>query len=118
MARTNALELVGAGNLWAGKDYVLSGVWTKAAVRTDVWQRVLEQQTERMSVSVDFFLEVRHDGKWTLLRWKQPTELETYFRDQEKRKWETMAEIFSCDYCFVEEFIEDYSQRLMDGLCA
>ena len=67
-----------------------------------------------MSVSVDFFLEVRHDGKWALLRWKQPTELETYFRDREKRKWETRAEIFSCDYCFVEEFIEDYSQR-MDG---
>lgn len=65
-----------------------------------------------MSVSVDFFLEVRHDWKWALLRWKQPTELETYFRDREKRKWETRAEIFSCDYCFVEEFIEDYSQRM------
>ena len=64
-----------------------------------------------MSVSIDFFLEVRHDGRWALLRWKQPTELETYFRDKEKHKWETRAEIFSCDYCFVEEFIENYSQR-------
>ena len=65
-----------------------------------------------MSVSVNFFLEVRHDGKWALLRWKQPTELETYFRDREMHKWETRAEIFSCDYCFVDEFIEDYSQRM------
>ena len=65
-----------------------------------------------MSVSVNFFLEVRHDGKWALLRWKQPTELETYFHDREKHKWETRAEIFSCDYCSVDEFIEDYSQRM------
>ena len=62
-----------------------------------------------MSVSVNFYLEVRHDGKWALLRWKQPTELETYFRDKEKRKWETRAEIFSCDYCSVEEFLDKYS---------
>ena len=62
-----------------------------------------------MSVSVDFFLEVRHDGKWVLLRWKQSTELETYSRDREKRKWETRAEIFSCDYCFVEHLLEEYS---------
>ena len=68
-----------------------------------------------MSVSVNFFLEVRHDGKWALLRWKQPTELETYFRDREKRKWETRAEIFSCDYCFIDEFLYDYS-RESDGL--
>lgn len=65
-----------------------------------------------MSVSIDFFLEVRHDGKWALLRWKQPMELETYFRDREKHKWETRAEIFSCDYRFVDEFIEDYSHRM------
>lgn len=65
-----------------------------------------------MSVSIGFFLEVRHDGQWSLLRWKQPTELETYFRDKEKHKWEKRAEIFCCDYCFVEEFLEDYSQRL------
>lgn len=62
-----------------------------------------------MSVSVDFYLEVRHDGKWALLRWKQPTELETSFRNREKQKWETRAEIFSCDYCFVEEFFDEYS---------
>ena len=68
-----------------------------------------------MSVSADFFLEVRHDGKWALLRWKQPTELETYFRGKEKRKWETRAEIFSCDYCFIDEFLNDYS-RESDGL--
>ena len=67
-----------------------------------------------MSVSVNFFLEVRHNGIWSLLRWKQPTELKTYFRDKEEHKWETRAEIFSCDYCFIEEFIEDYSQRLDD----
>ena len=65
-----------------------------------------------MSVSVNFYLEVRHDGKWALMRWKQPTELETYFRDREKHKWETRAEIFSCDYCFVDEFLEDYSLRV------
>ena len=68
-----------------------------------------------MSVSADFFLEVRHDGKWALLRWKQPTELETYFRGKEKRKWETRAEIFSCDSCFIDEFLNDYS-RESDGL--
>ena len=68
-----------------------------------------------MSVSVDFYLEVRHDGKWALLRWKQPTEMETSFRDKEKRKWETRAEIFSCDYCFVEEFFEEYPCE-QDGL--
>ena len=68
-----------------------------------------------MSVSVNFYLEVRHDGKWALLRWKQPTELETYSRDREKRKWETRAEIFSCDYCFVEEFFDEYSCE-QDGL--
>ena len=68
-----------------------------------------------MSVSVDFFLEVRHDGKWALMRWKQPTDLETYFRDRQKHKWETRAEIYSCDYCFIDEFLEDYSQRV-DGL--
>ena len=68
-----------------------------------------------MSVSVDFYLEVRHDGKWALLRWKQPMELETCFRDKEKRKWETRAEIFSCDYCFVEEFFEEYPCE-QDGL--
>ena len=62
-----------------------------------------------MSVSVNFYLEVRHDGKWALLRWKQPTELETYFRYKEKRKWETRAEIFSCDYRFAEEFLDKYS---------
>lgn len=33
-----------------------------------------------MSVSIDFCLEVRHDGKWSLLRWKQPMELMTYSR--------------------------------------
>ena len=68
-----------------------------------------------MSVSVNFYLEVRHDGKWALLRWKQPTELETYFRDREKRKWETRAEIYSCDYCFIDEFLNDYSFE-SDGL--
>ena len=68
-----------------------------------------------MSVSINFYLEVRHDGKWALLRWKQPTELETYSRDREKRKWETRAEIFSCDYCFIDEFLNDYSHEL-DGL--
>ena len=62
-----------------------------------------------MGVSVNFYLEVRHDGKWALLRWKQPTELETYFRDKEKRKWETRAEIFSCDYRSVEDFLDKYS---------
>ena len=51
-----------------------------------------------MSVSVDFFLGVRYDGKWALLRWKQPTELETYFRNREQHKWETRAEIISCDF--------------------
>lgn len=65
-----------------------------------------------MSVSDNFFLEIRHDGAWSLLRWKQPTELETYSRYKEKHKWETRAEIFSCDYCFIAEFIEDYSQSL------
>lgn len=62
-----------------------------------------------MSVSVNFYVEVRHDEKWALLRWKQPTELETYFRDKEKRKWETRAEIFSCDYSFIDEFLNGYS---------
>ena len=68
-----------------------------------------------MSVSVNFYLEVRHDGKWALLCWKQPTELENCFCDREKRKWETKAEIFSCDYCFIDEFLNDYSHEL-DGL--
>ena len=68
-----------------------------------------------MSVSVNFYLEVRHDGKWALLRWKQPTELETYSRDKEKQKWETRAEIFNCDYCFIVEFLNDYSHE-SDGL--
>ena len=68
-----------------------------------------------MSVPINFYLEVRHDGKWALLRWKQPTEMETSFRDKEKQKWETKAEIFSCDYCFIDEFLNDYSHEL-DGL--
>ncbi len=68
-----------------------------------------------MSVSIDFYLEVRHDGQWSLLRWKQPTELMTYHRTKAKHQWETQAMIFYCDYCFIDDFIENYSHE-QDGL--
>lgn len=68
-----------------------------------------------MSVSIDFYLEVRHDGKWSLLRWKQPTELMTYSRTKAKHQWETQAMIFYCDYCFIDDFIEHFSHE-QDGL--
>ena len=61
-----------------------------------------------MSVSIDFYLEVWHDGQWSLLRWKQPTELMTYSRTKAKHQWETRAMIFHCDYCFIDDFIEHY----------
>ena len=68
-----------------------------------------------MSVSIAFYLEVRRDEKWSLLRWKQPTELETYCREEEPIKWRTRATILYCDYRFIDDFIEHYSQE-QDGL--
>lgn len=68
-----------------------------------------------MSVSIDFYLEVRHDEQWSLFRWKQPTELMTYSRTKTNRQWETQAMIFYCDYCFIDDFIENYSHE-QDGL--
>ena len=60
-----------------------------------------------MSMSVDFYLEVRYEGKWSLLRWKQPTELETFFRGKRKNKWETKAVVFTCDYRFISGFLDE-----------
>ena len=68
-----------------------------------------------MSVSIAFYLEVRRDGKWSLLRWKQPTELESYGHKQERIKWRTRATILYCDYRFIDDFIEHYS-REQNGL--
>jgi len=60
-----------------------------------------------MSMSVDFYLEVRHEEKWSLLRWKQPTELETFFRVKSKNRWETRAVVFTCDYRFINGFLDE-----------
>ena len=68
-----------------------------------------------MSVSISFYLEIHQNNKWMLLNWKQPTELETFFCEKSNRKWEEKASVFYCDYGFINEFIDDYSQSF-DGL--
>ena len=68
-----------------------------------------------MSVSISFYLEVHQNNKWILLRWKQPSELETFFYEKNNHKWESKASVFYCDYGFINEFIDDYSQSF-DGL--